>query len=155
MGSTILLGVVILSAIGFIPVWVKIMKKISLMKAWRLALAVCALGVLPLYFVRSLPLAAVCVVVFGFAMGGVSVTMDIVGARILDEDRIKNGIPREGTYSSLIGILNKASGLVTSLAFLLVFRLYGFESGENPGAAPRLPGSLWYCSPWWCSRCAW
>ena len=136
MGSTILLGVVILSAIGFIPVWVKIMKKISLMKAWRLALAVCALGVLPLYFVRSLPLAAVCVVVFGFAMGGVSVTMDIVGARILDEDRIKNGIPREGTYSSLIGILNKASGLVTSLAFLLVFRLYGFESGENPGAAP-------------------
>lgn len=136
MGSTILLGVVILSAIGFIPVWVKIMKKITLMKAWRLSLAVCALGVLPLYFVRSLPLAAVCVVAFGFAMGGVSTTMDIVGARILDEDRIKTGIPREGTYSSLIGILNKASGLVTSLAFLLVFRLYGFESGENPGAAP-------------------
>ena len=22
------------------------------------------------------------------------------------------------------------------MAFLLVFRLYGFESGENPGAAP-------------------
>ena len=62
--------------------------------------------------------------------------MDIVGARLLDEDRIKNGIPREGTYSSLIGILNKASGLVSSLAFLLVYRVYGFESGENPGAAP-------------------
>ena len=131
-----MLGVVILSAIAFVPVWVKIMKKITLMKSWRLALACCGLGVLPLYFVRSLPLAAVCVVVFGFAMGGVSVTMDIVGARILDEDRIKSGIPREGTYSSLIGILNKASGLVTSLAFLLVYRVYGFESGENPGAAP-------------------
>ncbi|MDY6041608.1 MAG: MFS transporter [Candidatus Faecousia sp.] len=111
-------------------------KKLTLMPAWRLALACCGLGVLPLYFVRSLPLAAVCVVLFGFAMGGVSTTMDIVGARLLDEDRIKNGIPREGTYSSLIGILNKASGLVSSLAFLLVYRVYGFESGENPGAAP-------------------
>ena len=136
MGSTILLGVVILSAIAFVPVWVRIMKKITLMKAWRLSLSFCALGVLPLYFVRSLPLAAVCVVLFGFAMSGVSVTMDIVSARILDEDRLKNGIPREGIYSSLIGILNKASGLVSSLAFLLVFRVYGFESGENPGSAP-------------------
>ena len=136
MGSTILLGVVILSAIAFVPVWVRIMKKITLMKAWRLSLSFCALGVLPLYFVRSLSLAAVCVVLFGFAMSGVSVTMDIVSARILDEDRLKNGIPREGIYSSLIGILNKASGLVSSLAFLLVFRVYGFESGENPGSAP-------------------
>ncbi len=77
-----------------------------------------------------------CVVLFGFAMDGVSTTMDLVGARLMDEDRIKNGIPREGSYNSLIGILNKASGLVSSLAFLLVFRVYGFESGENPGAAP-------------------
>lgn len=136
MGSTIMLGVVILSAIVFIPVWVKIVKKLTLMPAWRLALACCGLGIIPLYFVKSLPLAAVSVLLFGFAMGGVSTTMDLVGARLMDEDRIKNGIPREGTYNSLIGILNKASGLVSSLAFLLVFRVYGFESGENPGAAP-------------------
>ena len=136
MGSTIMLGVVILSAILFIPVWVQIVKKLTLMKAWRLSLICCGLGVLPLYFVKTLPLAAVSVVLFGFAMGGVATTMDIVSARILDEDRVKTGIPREGSYSSLIGILNKASGLVTSLAFLLVYRVYGFESGENPGASP-------------------
>lgn len=136
MGSTIMLGVVIVSAIVSIPLWVKIVKKMTLMPAWRLALICCGLGVLPLYFVKTLPLAAVCVVLFGFAMGGVSTTMDLVGARLMDEDRIKNGIPREGTYNSLIGILNKASGLVSSLAFLLVFQVYGFESGENPGTAP-------------------
>ena len=136
IGTTVLLGVVIVSAIVFIPLWVKIVKKISLMPAWRLALAVCAVGVIPLFFVGSLPVAAVCVILFGFGMGGVSTTMDIVAARILDEDKQKTGIPREGTYTSLIGILNKASGLFTSLAFLLVFQIYGFESGENPGAAP-------------------
>ena len=136
MGSTIMLGVVILSAIVSIPIWVKIVKKMTLMPAWRLALICCGLGVIPLYFVKSLALAAVSVVLFGFAMGGVSATMDLVSARLMDEDRIKNGIPREGSYNSLIGILNKASGLVSSLAFLLVFRVYGFESGENPGAAP-------------------
>lgn len=68
MGSTIMLGVVILSAIASIPLWVKIVKKMTLMSAWRLALACCGLGVIPLYFVRSLPIAAVCVVLFVFAM---------------------------------------------------------------------------------------
>ena len=136
MGSTILLGVVIVSAIVFIPVWVKIVQKLSLMPAWRIALAVCAGGVLPLYFIRSLSAAAVLVVIFGLGLGGVSTTMDIVAAKILDEDMQKTGIPMEGTYTSLVGILNKASGLCSSLAFLLVFHLYGFESGSNPGAQP-------------------
>lgn len=136
MGSTILLGVCIVSAIIFIPLWVKIVKKISLMPAWRIALLISAVGIVPLYFVNSLAAAAVAVVVFGFGMGGVSTTMDIVSARILDEDKQKTGISREGSYTSLIGVLNKVNGLFTSLAFYLVYHIYGFESGENPGMAP-------------------
>lgn len=136
LGATVLLGVVIASAIVFIPVWVKIVNKVSLMRAWRTALLICAIGVIPLYFVNSLTVAAMTVVLFGLGMAGVSATMDLVSARILDEDKQKTGISREGSYTSLIGVLNKASGLFSSLAFLLVYYIYGFESGENPGAAP-------------------
>jgi GPH family glycoside/pentoside/hexuronide:cation symporter len=32
--------------------------------------------------------------------------------------------------------MNRLSGLFTSLAFLLLFHLFGFESGDNPGAQP-------------------
>jgi GPH family glycoside/pentoside/hexuronide:cation symporter len=32
--------------------------------------------------------------------------------------------------------MNRLSGLFTSLAFLLLFELFGFESGDNPGAQP-------------------
>lgn len=134
--STILLGTVIVMAIVFIPVWVQIVKKMTLMPAWRLALLVSSISVIPLYFTNTLILSAIAVVAVGFGMGGVSTTMDIVAARILDEDAAKHGVQREGTYSSLLGILNKSSGLFSSLAYLLVFRFYGFESGANPGAAP-------------------
>lgn len=136
MGSTILLGTVIVTAAVFIPVWVKIIKKIGLMTSWRLSLLLCIAGVLPLYFVRSLTLAAVLVPVFGLAMGGVSATMDIVAARILDEDRLRSGLSREGIYTSLLSMLNKANGLFNSLAYLLVFKIYGFESGSKPGDRP-------------------
>ena len=35
-----------------------------------------------------------------------------------------------------MGFMNRLSGLFTSLAFLLVSRLYGFVSGEVPGPQP-------------------
>lgn len=133
LGSTIMLGIVIVTAILFIPLWVLIIKKITLMPAWRTALIVIAVSVIPLYFAQSLLVAAIIVTAFGFGLAGVATTMDIVGARLLDEDSQKYGVQREGTFSSLLGVLNKSSGLFISLAFLLVFRFYGFESGDNPG----------------------
>lgn len=136
VGATVLLGTVIISAILFIPLWVKIVSLIRLMPAWRVSFAVCVAGVIPLYFTGSLIPAAVSAVLLGCGFGGVSTTMDVVSARILDEDRKKTGIKREGSYTSLIGILNKTSGLFSSLAFLLVYRLYGFESGAEPGTRP-------------------
>lgn len=136
MSSTILLGTAIISAIIFIPVWFIIIKKITLMPAWRLAFVMFLAGLVPLYFTGNIIVSTVFVLLPGFGIAGVQTTMDIVAARILDEDSAKYGIQREGIYSSLIGVLNKTYNLFSSLGYLLVFKLYGFESGKVPGAAP-------------------
>lgn len=135
-GQMIMLGTVIGSAILFIPLWVVVIRKMTLMPAWRLALILMAAFVAPLYFTGSLVLATVAAVFLGFALAGVSTTMDIVGARILDEDAQKHGVQREGMFSSLLGVLNKSSGLFSALAYVLVSRLYGYRNGDNPGATP-------------------
>jgi len=136
LGATIMQGTVILVAIVGIAIWVQIMKKKTLMPTWRLSLICVCLGFIPLYFTNTLLSATLALVVFGFGLGGTCVTMDIVAARILDEDSARYGVQREGTFSSLTGILNKTSGLFSSLAFYLVFALFGFESGDNPGPMP-------------------
>ena len=136
MSATIMLGTAIVTTILFIPLWVKIMKKTELMPAWRLSLIVIAVSVLPLYFTNTLILSTIVVVAFGLGLAGVSLTMDIVAARIMDEDTAKYGVQREGSYVSLIGMLNKVSGLFVSLAYFLVAKIFGFESGENPGQKP-------------------
>ena len=59
--------------------------------------------------------------------------MDIIGAKVMDEDYHKYGIRRQGIYSSAMGFMNRLSGLFTSLGFLLASRIYGFISGEEPG----------------------
>ena len=112
-------------------------KKRSLMPIWRTALIALALSFIPLYFVSGFvpALAASCLLGFGYS--GAITTMDLVGARIMDEDTRKNGLRREGTYASAMGFMNRLSGFFTSFAFLLVGWLYGFESGNMPGARPH------------------
>jgi len=134
--ATIMLASVIVVAIISIPIWVQIVKKLQLMNTWRLTLACVTVSLIPMYFVQTLLTSTLALVVLGFGYGGTCVTMDIVGARLLDEDKARHGVQREGTFGSLVGILNKTSGLVAALCFLLVSRIYGYESGDVPGPQP-------------------
>ena len=63
-------------------------------------------------------------------------TMDLIGARIMDEDTRKYNLRREGIISNAMGFMNRLNGLFTSTAFYLVAILFGFESGLNPGTHP-------------------
>jgi len=134
--ATIMLATVIIVAMLAILAWVQIIKRIHLMKTWRLALLVVAVALIPLFFTQTLLASTLALIILGFGYGGVTVTMDIVSARILDEDKARYGIQREGTFTSLTGILNKTSGLFAAIGFFMVSRIYGYQSGEVPGAQP-------------------
>jgi len=145
LAATIMLAAVIVCAIAAIPVWVQIVKKLHLMKTWRITLVCVAVALIPLYFTNTLLASTIALVLLGFGYGGVCVTMDMVGARILDEDKALYGIQREGTFGSLTGVLNKTSGLFAAIGFLLVSRIYGYESGEVPGSQPANAGRFLMC----------
>jgi GPH family glycoside/pentoside/hexuronide:cation symporter len=72
----------------------------------------------------------------GFGFAGVITTMDLIGAKIMDEDTQKYNVRREGIISNALGFMNRLNGLFTSIAFLLVYKLYSYESGANPGPQP-------------------
>jgi GPH family glycoside/pentoside/hexuronide:cation symporter len=93
-------------------------------------------GFIPLYFANSLVSGMICSALVGFGFAGVITTMDLIGAKIMDEDTRKHNVRREGIISNALGFMNRLSGLFTSVAFFLVYRLYGYESGANPGTQP-------------------
>jgi len=134
--STFLFAAVLLIAIGCVAVWAKLVKKFSLIPVWRAALAVLAVTFVPLYFAKSLAVAVICSALVGFGFAGVITTMDLIGARIMDEDTQKHNLRREGIIANALGFMNRLNGLFTSAAFYLVFVIFGFESGLNPGNQP-------------------
>ena len=54
----------------------------------------------------------------------------------MDEDTQKHNLRREGIISNALGFMNRLNGLFTSFAFYMVFILYKYESGANPGPQP-------------------
>lgn len=134
--STILFASVLLIAIGCVAVWAWLVRKFSLIPVWRAALIALAIAFIPLYFANSLPTAIVGSVLVGFGFAGVITTMDLIAAKVMDEDTAKHNVRREGIISNALGFMNRLNGLFTSAAFSLVFLLYGYESGNNPGTQP-------------------
>ncbi|MEJ2207991.1 MAG: MFS transporter [Anaerolineae bacterium] len=134
--STFLFAAVLLIAIGCVAVWARLVRRFSLIPVWRVALITLAVAFVPLFFANSLTTAMITAALVGFGFAGVITTMDLIGARIMDEDTRKHNVRREGIISNALGFMNRLNGLFTSAAFYLVFVLFGFESGDNPGAHP-------------------
>lgn len=134
--STLLFASVLVIAIACVAVWAALVRKHGLMKIWRLALLSLAVAFLALSFAFSLSTAMIGAALVGFGFAGVITTMDLIGAKIMDEDTRKHNVRREGIINNALGFMNRLNGLFTSFAFVLVATIYGFESGDNPGPQP-------------------
>jgi GPH family glycoside/pentoside/hexuronide:cation symporter len=134
--STFLLAAVLVIAIAGVALWAWLVKKFALMPVWRAALAILTIAFIPLYFAQNLVMGIVFSAFVGLGFAGVITTMDLIGAKIMDEDTQKYGLRREGIISNAMGFMNRLNGLFTSAAYLLVGKIYLFESGDNPGPHP-------------------
>lgn len=134
--QTILFATVLLIAIGSVAIWAALVRKYALMPVWRAALIALTLSFIPLYFANTFILAIICSALVGFGFAGVITTMDLIHAKIMDEDRLKHDVRREGIISNALGFMNRLNGLFTSLAFLLITKFFRFVSGDEPGPQP-------------------
>ncbi|MEF2968548.1 MFS transporter [Paenibacillus sp. M1] len=135
---SVLLAAVFVSVIPLIFVWYWIIRKMDAVKAWRWALAIYGLSMIPLWFGYNLASGIAAGVVAGFGLAGFLVTPAMVSGRIIDEDAERTGLRREGIYTAVAGFITRSSGLISALAFFVVGMIFGYESGDNPGPTPEL-----------------
>ena len=136
--SSILFGAVLLIAIGCVSIWAWLVRKYALIPVWRAALITLAISFIPLYFANSLVTAILGSVLIGFGFAGAITTNDLIGAKIMDEDTRKYKLRREGIISNAMGFMNRLNSLFTAAALLLVNKMFGFVSGNEPGPNPDM-----------------
>ncbi len=135
--QALLMGLVLVVAIVSVAIWAAFLKRYDLVKVWRWALLSLAISFVPLYFAQGYVMALICASLVGFGFAGVITTMDLIHARVMDEDKAKHNVRREGIISNALGFMNRLNSLFTGGgAFLLLKSLYGYESGDVPGSQP-------------------
>ena len=141
--STFLFAAVLLIAIGCVAVWAWLVRKFTLMPVWRAALAFLAIAFIPLYFANSLVTGIIFSALVGFGFAGVITTMDLIGAKIMDEDTQKHGLRREGIISNAMGFMNRLNGLFTSCGLPAGLQDLPFrkrrQSRTSPGRSRPFP----------------
>jgi len=137
--STSLLFIAVF-AIGLpaVVLWVWLQRKIGSRRAWIASLALFMLGVIPFGFVTNLTQAMIAGALVGIGMNGNAVMGDVILGQIIDRDAEKMGVRREALFYSVLPVPARLSTVLSSLVFALLTPLFGYVSGEQPGAQPGI-----------------
>ncbi len=111
--QALLMGLVLVVAIVSVAIWAAFLKRYDLVKVWRWALLSLAISFVPLYFAQGYVMALICASLVGFGFAGVITTMDLIHARVMDEDKAKHNVRREGIISNALGFMNRLNSLFT------------------------------------------
>lgn len=141
----VLQGVVILVCAGALFGWLRLIARIGALRTWRIAFIVLGVSFALMYFAGSLPAALGAGAVLGVGWAGMMATNDLVIARVLDLDAVRDGVHREGLFLSAFGVFGRLNGAVTGLALASLGLLFGYYSGERPGDAPDQAFRVYLC----------
>ena len=139
--ATYLTAAVFVTAIPAMFLWAKLINRFGSLRVWRISLAFLGISVIPMFFTASLVSSMFFGAFVGIGIAGVTANIDLINARIIDEDAAASGLRREGIYISAISFIIRFSGFARSLIFLLITLAFDFvdstHTGNNPGMAAR------------------
>lgn len=116
--------------------WYFVVRRVGILRSYKVSIAVFALTVLPLFFARDFISGLVAGAILSIGIAGHFVIPQLVQSQIIDVDAAKTGRRREGIYTAVANFMARTSALLTALAFAIVGGLFGYVSGEQAGPDP-------------------
>jgi GPH family glycoside/pentoside/hexuronide:cation symporter len=120
-----------LGILAFFMVW----RKIYMRFGPKISLAAATIGFtfafIPCLFVQTVLQGALWALSVGATMSGILLSREIMMGDVVDEDEIKTGLRREGSYFGAFGAIEKISFLIIPMSIAVIFQFVGYGS-SNP-----------------------
>ncbi len=132
--TAMLLSAFLVAAASF-PFLAKLTRKIGVRKSFMVTNVIWIITLIPFWFLgpETKNLAVPFMMLVGIGLGGAMYHVDILIANIIDEDELKFGQRRAGTFYGVNSLINRYSTILVFLALTLVLQGYGW--GEFLGGA--------------------
>lgn len=106
MNTILLLAFLFIPLIGGVPLTNLIRKKIGLLHAQQLLLAIAGVGLIAIIVVPN-SLIPVCLLLVGFGLSGPQTLTNLLFAQVADEDELRSGARREGAFFGVNALITK------------------------------------------------
>lgn len=131
--NTLMLAPIFGVALPMVWVWGVITNRIGPRRTVMVSLVLFALGLVPYWFLTSLPQAMAAAAFLGVCLAGLMTLIDVLIADVVDEDEVKTGVRREGMYFGANAFIIR---LGISLEAIVSSTIMGL-SGYRPGLAQQ------------------
>ncbi|MGQ9848540.1 MAG: MFS transporter [Aggregatilineaceae bacterium] len=122
---------------GSVLLWQIAIRRLGTRQGMMLSMGVAALFALPLLLTSSLAATALVLALLGLSIGGVVLGPDMLFAEVVDEDYVKTGVRREGTYRGLLGFIYRFPPAVAGLLLGEGLTLAGYDSALGTTGQPE------------------
>lgn len=122
---------------GSVLIWQIVIRRLGTRRSMMLSMSIAAVFALPLLLTSSLVATALVLALLGLAIGGVVLGPDMLFAEVVDEDYVKTGIRREGTYRGLLGFIYRFPPAVAGLLLGEGLALAGYDSALTATTQPE------------------
>jgi len=129
-------GSVFLATIPGMWLWAAVARRLGTSRALSVSMACFAVSIGLLGIVPDLITGIAAGVAIGLSMSGFFMTADVIISRIADRDHALTGHKREGMFFSVPWVITRVANVLQAGSFLLLYYLYGYSSGDEPGPNP-------------------
>ncbi|MFX0042930.1 MAG: MFS transporter [Candidatus Hodarchaeota archaeon] len=125
--ASILLALLFIVAIITMIIWRIIDLKIGSRAAFFISIITYFVTIIPLTFISDYMSALIVFGILGFGFGGMIYFIYLIIADVIDEDEIKTGIRREGSFYGITAFFLRYANILSILTISLVFTTTGWE----------------------------
>jgi GPH family glycoside/pentoside/hexuronide:cation symporter len=124
---SLILLVAFLSAAAFFPVCRKLGLKLGMRNAFILTNIIWVCSFIPFWFLDNQPMLAMIFMIFvGIGLAGAMYYVDIIISSIIDENEVKEGCRREGSFYGVNALINRYSTILVFVVIAVTLSGYGW-----------------------------
>lgn len=117
--------------------WQYVIKRYGTRTSMLMSLGAAAVFALPLYGTTSMYATGAVLGLLGLSVGGAILGPDLLFAEVVDEDYVRTGIRREGTYRGLLGFIFRFPPALSGLLLGEGLVLAGYDADLDVSAQPE------------------
>ena len=136
----VVMGPEILGTIVFFSVWRKLYIRYGPKVTLAVSTILIPLAFIPCLFIQTILQVAVWGLFIGIVLAGILLAREVMMGDVVDEDEIKTGVRREGSYFGVMVMIEKLSMVIIGVCTAVVLSLIGYVSGLEPPDQPPSVG---------------